>query len=98
MSIYVVPAWMKNLENEDLNFIKNFILSSGSLKEMAGQYHVSYPTVRNRLDMLIQKIGVDEPDEDPYVMLIKSMAINEKIDLESAKLLINEYRKMKKEI
>ena len=49
----MVPAWMAALEDEDGTFIKKFILASGSLKEMAAQYGVSYPTVRLRLDRLI---------------------------------------------
>ncbi len=56
MSIETIPAWMKELEEEDLVFIKKFVLASGSLKEVAKQYQVTYPTVRLRLDRLIQKI------------------------------------------
>ena len=60
MPVEVVPEWMSGLEDEDVNFIKNFLLSSGSLKEIAGQYGVTYPTVRLRLDRLIQKIRLTE--------------------------------------
>ena len=56
MAIELVPAWMAELEEEDVTFIKRFVLSSGSLKEVAGEYGVTYPTVRLRLDRLIQKI------------------------------------------
>ncbi len=95
MSIKVVPDWMVNLEEEDVNFIKNFILHSGSLKEMAKEYGVTYPTVRLRLDKLIQKIKIeDKIDDDPYISLIKRYAIDEKIDFEVAKVLISEYRKI----
>ena len=45
-----IPAWMAELEEEDLTFIKKFILSSGTLKEEAALYGVSYPTLRLRLD------------------------------------------------
>ena len=55
MPIEVVPEWMLNLDDEDVSFIKKFILASGSLKEIANQYNVTYPTVRLRLDKLIQK-------------------------------------------
>ena len=51
-----LPIWMASLEDEDAAFIKRFVLASGSLKETAAQYGVSYPTVRLRLDRLIQKI------------------------------------------
>ena len=82
------------LDEEDLTFIKKFILASGSLKEIAAGYGVTYPTVRLRLDRLIQKINLSESAEtDPYVMLVKRLAINEKLDYETAKLLITEYRK-----
>lgn len=94
MSIKIVPAWMVNLENEDVEFIKKFLLSSGSLKEMAKAYNVTYPTVRLRLDKLIQKIEMEEKiEEDSYISLIKRYAIDEKIEFETAKILISEYRK-----
>ena len=91
-----VPVWMAGLEEEDAAFIRKFILASGSLKEMAGQYAVSYPTVRLRLDRLIQKIRLSETEEaDPYVALVKKLALDDKLDFDTAKLLLNEYRKTK---
>ena len=94
MSIKVVPDWMMNLEDEDVKFIKKFILNSGSLKKMAQEYDVTYPTVRLRLDKLIQKIEMEEKiEENSYVSLIKRYAIDDKIDFETAKILISEYRK-----
>ena len=94
MAIELLPEWMAGLEEEDVAFIKKFILASGSLKEMAGQYGVTYPTVRLRLDRLIQKIRLSEDvAADPYIATIKRLAVNEKIDLDTAKLLIAEYKK-----
>ena len=49
---YPLPA-LARLSDEDQEFVLSFILSSGSLKQMAKLYGVSYPTVRNRLDDLI---------------------------------------------
>ena len=93
-----IPAWMAELENEDLAFVKKFILSSGSLKEVASVYGVSYPTVRLRLDRLIQKIKLSETAEaDPYVSLVKRLAVDDKLDFDTAKILITEYRKTKEE-
>jgi hypothetical protein len=43
------------LPQDDQEFIQRFVLSSGSLKEMAAQLGLSYPTVRNRLDDIIAK-------------------------------------------
>ena len=91
-----VPVWMAELEDEDLAFIKKFILASGSLKEVASVYGVSYPTVRLRLDRLIQKIQLTETAEaDPYVSLVKRLAVDDKLDFDTAKILITAYRKTK---
>ena len=93
-----LPDWMAGLEDEDAAFIKRFVLASGSLKEMAGLYGVSYPTVRLRLDRLIQKIKLSETEEaDPYVALVKRLAVDDKLDFETAKLLLGAYRKTKEE-
>ena len=93
MAIELLPDWMAGLEEEDVAFIKKFILASGSLKEMAGQYGVTYPTVRLRLDRLIQKIRmVEDTAADPYIAVIKRLAMNEKLDLDTAKVLIAEYK------
>ncbi len=89
-----VPEWILNLENEDITFMKKFVLASGSLKEIASLYGVSYPTVRLKLDKLIQKIKMsDEQAQDPYIVLIKRLAIDEKLDFETAKILITEFKK-----
>ena len=96
MALQIIPDWMANLEDEDVSFIKRFILASGSLKEMASQYGVTYPTVRLRLDRLIQKIQISEKTEAaPYISLIKRLAVQDKLDFETAKLLIGEYKKTK---
>ena len=93
-----VPSWMAGLEDEDAAFIRKFVLASGSLKEMAREYGVSYPTVRLRLDRLIQKIRLSETAEaDPYVALVKRLAVDDKLDFDTAKLLLSEYRKIKEE-
>lgn len=62
MEIDKIPQWILALEQEDAAFLKNFVLKSGSLKEIARLYEVSYPTVRLRLDKLIQKIEPERPE------------------------------------
>ena len=94
-----IPTWMADLEDEDLVFVKKFLLSSGSLKEVAALYGVSYPTVRLRLDRLIQKIKLTETAEaDPYVSLVKRLAVDDKVDFDTAKILISAYRKTKEDV
>ena len=98
MAIEVMPEWLASLDEEDVSFIKKFVLASGSLKEVAGIYGVTYPTVRLRLDRLIQKIRLGEQvDEEPYIALIKRLAVKDKLDFDTAKLLINEYKKLREE-
>ncbi len=94
-----VPEWIYDLSEEDLKFIKKFILSSGSLKELALNYNVTYPTVRLKLDRLIAKINLTaQSEEDSYIHTIKKLAIDEKISIEVARLLINKYKLSKGEL
>lgn len=91
-----LPEWMRNLDDEDLIFIKRFLLASGSLKEIAKQYDVTYPTVRIRLNKLISKVQLsDNNNEDKFVTLIKSLVIDEQVEFDAAKILIAEYMKTK---
>lgn len=98
MTLSALPDWLTDLDEEDLAFIRKFVLSSGSLKEMAQLYGVTYPTVRLRLDRLIQRIRLRETAAaDPYIDLVKRLALDDKLDFDTAKLLISEYKKIKKE-
>ncbi|KFF07640.1 DUF2089 family protein [Chryseobacterium luteum] len=53
---YELPVLLK-LNREEQEFVVNFLLSSGSIKEMAKQAGLSYPTMRNKMDDLITKVG-----------------------------------------
>ena len=52
---YELPV-LTLLPVEDQKFILDFVRHSGSLKEMANQLNLSYPTVRNLLNSIIDKI------------------------------------------
>ena len=41
VAIEVMPEWLASLDEEDVSFIKKFVLASGSLKEVAGIYGVT---------------------------------------------------------
>lgn len=45
------------LSEEDQQFVLAFIKCSGSLKQMAADMGLSYPTVRNILDNIIEKLN-----------------------------------------
>ena len=47
---------LARLSEKELQFILAFVKSSGSLKDMAKSMGISYPTVRNVLDDLIEKL------------------------------------------
>ena len=53
---FELPLFLK-LSIEEQNFIMQFFVNSGSLKDMAKQFDVSYPTMRNKVDDLIHKIN-----------------------------------------
>ncbi|MBU2998070.1 DUF2089 domain-containing protein [Cellulophaga baltica] len=44
------------LSPEDQEFVLQFVLNSGSLKKMAIQMDISYPTMRNKLDEIIEAL------------------------------------------
>lgn len=91
-----IPSWVQGLDTEDLNFIKNFVLASGSIKEMSGAYGVSYPTMRARLDRLIEKIEIaDDERNDAFETLVKNLALEKRIDISTTKILLDAYRQMK---
>jgi len=52
---YDLPV-LANLPEDQQQFILRFVKNSGSLKEMASELKLSYPTVRNFLNDIIKKI------------------------------------------
>ncbi len=91
--------WFDQLSEEDLGFVKRFILASGSLKEMAKSYGISYPTVRLRLDRLIQKIEVLDSRQiiSEFERALRARYAEGKIDLDTLKVLLTLHRKEKGE-
>jgi len=87
-------SWLEFLEEEDLAFIKRFILCSGSLKDLAGAYNVSYPTLRLRLDRLIEKIKILDNNklEDRYERLLRAQFADGKLDASTFKQLLSAYQ------
>lgn len=52
------------LQREDQHFMEMFVLASGSLKKMAEILKVSYPTVRSRLDRLIENLEREKAEDE----------------------------------
>jgi hypothetical protein len=57
--LFELPALVR-LPVEDQEFVLQFVRCSGSLKEMARLQKLSYPTVRNQLDQIIENIKTVE--------------------------------------
>src|SRR5262245_20332920 len=89
-----VPAWIVALDEEDLQFLKRFLLSSGSLKDLAAEYDVSYPTVRSRLDRLIAKARAAEDPKitDPLQRKLRILVADGQIPPALAKELLEAHR------
>ena len=49
---------LHRISREDQAFILDFLKASGSLKEMSKLLNLSYPSVRNRLDDIINRIKI----------------------------------------
>ena len=81
---------MAKLSDEDVSFIKRFVLASGSLKDLATAYGISYPTVRLRLDRLIEKIKVLEAHDivSEFERTLRASYAEGRIDMETLKTLL----------
>src|SRR5262245_25940050 len=87
-------SWFDELDEEDLNFIKRFLLASGSLKDLAAAYDISYPTVRLRLDRLIEKIKVIESEQisSPFERLLRLQFAAGKIDADTLRKVLAAHK------
>ncbi|MCG0730532.1 DUF2089 family protein [Lactiplantibacillus plantarum] len=85
--------WFVNLEREDQEFVKQLVIASGSLKQLAKIYQVSYPTVRMRLNTIIQKINfIEDNGANTFESKVMKLVIDEKLSLEVAKQIITDFR------
>ncbi|MCW6139989.1 DUF2089 domain-containing protein [Lactiplantibacillus plantarum] len=85
--------WFVNLEREDQEFVKQLVIASGSLKQLAKIYQVSYPTVRMRLNTIIQKINfIEDNCANTFETKVMKLVIDEKLSLEVAKQIITDFR------
>ncbi len=75
------------LPREDLDLIAELVLQSGSLKGVAASYRVSYPTIRGRLNKVIDRlrelIGGTQPD--PLADLLADLVERGELTLSGAR-------------
>ena len=74
-------------------FVKRFLLASGSLKDLAAAYGISYPTVRLRLDRLIQKVELldDQRPAGRFERRLRALYADGRLDLEALKTLLTAH-------
>ena len=89
-----LPAWLEALDEEDTQFLRRFLLGSGSLKALAEEYGVSYPTVRGRLDRLIAKVRAAEDPKvsDPFERRLRVLVADAKVPSSLARELLEAHR------
>src|SRR5437667_10740501 len=63
------------LTEEELDLVLQLVLASGSLKDLARIYQVSYPTIRIRVDRLIARVRqiVGGAPLDPMMQLLAGL-------------------------
>lgn len=90
-----IPLWLSALDDEDRQFLKRLVLTSGSLKALSEEYGVSYPTLRARLDRLIAKVkAADNPQiQDPYQRELEIVLAEGLIDAATARRLLRAHKK-----
>jgi len=87
-------GWIEYLNDEDIAFIRRFVLASGSMKQVAEEYGISYPTVRLRLDRLIEKIRLieDQTIESAFDRALRLAYAEGQIDGDTMKRLAKAHR------
>ena len=77
------------LDKEDKEFIELFLQKRGSIKDVGEEIDISYPTVRNRIDKIVAKLG-GKVDKKSHRLDILNMLDNGEITSEKAKELLEE--------
>jgi hypothetical protein len=91
-------APLRRLADDDLEFVQRLVLASGSLKDVAAEYGVSYPTIRGRLDKLIDRLKalVAGRPPDPMADLLADLIARGEIGAAAAKAVLTVHRKQLK--
>jgi hypothetical protein len=80
------------LNEMQLDFIKQFLLSQGNIREMEKRLNISYPTVKSRLADIIAVIAPQEPPASPISDVLDDLGQGV-YSVEEAVRLIRERRK-----
>jgi hypothetical protein len=83
------------LPREDLDLIAELVLRSGSIKDLADAYGVSYPTIRLRLDRVIERLStaVKGKAPDPVNELLARLVERGELSASGARAVRDAVRK-----
>ena len=86
---------LARLEDEDLDLVESLVLASGSLKELAEAYGVSYPTIRGRLDRVIEHLrrALAARPVDPMAELLADLVEKGEVTPRGARAVLELHRK-----
>lgn len=86
-----------SLPREDLDLIVELVLKSGSLKDLAAAYDVSYPTIRGRLDRVIARLTAAKDGRKPDALteLLAAMVERGEVTASGARAIRETARKAK---
>ncbi len=89
-----IPDWIQRLEDSDIQFIKQLVLASGSLKQLAAEYDVSYPTIRQRLDRVIDRVKLYDANstDNPFESRVRVLVAERELEPNVAKELLELHR------
>ncbi|MFO0808308.1 MAG: DUF2089 family protein [Gemmataceae bacterium] len=87
---------LRQLSNDDLEFVQRFVLASGSLKDLAAVYGVSYPTIRSRLDKLLERLQdrVSGRPGDPMADLLADLVGRGEVASSAARAILKLHREL----
>jgi hypothetical protein len=82
------------LNEAELDLVLQLVLASGSLKDLAGVYKVSYPTIRARMDRLIERVRqiAGGTSSDPMMQLLADLVERGEIAVPAARAVRDLYR------
>src|SRR6266849_2619905 len=88
-----------SLTEEELDLVLQLVLASGSLKDLARVYQVSYPTIRAKVDRLIARVQqiVGGASPDPMMQLLADLVERGEITVSAARSVRDLYRQQKTE-
>lgn len=86
----------QRLDQDDKDFIELFLIKRGSIKDVGEELNISYPTVRNRIDKIVKKLGRKVDKKESRIDIL-NMLDNGDITADQARELLeevsNEWRK-----